>query len=155
MVFRLGTIVYPLPPIVQINAHHPGSWNSPWSGGIYLRTILLQHIRNRTLKHLDSHFSDLLKTIILYVWMLWLHICVLCIYVPCLCTVYVSGTHRSQRGHQIPWVTDGWEPSYGGWELKPSPLKEQPIFLTTEPSLTSVVVLWNCILILKGAEKTL
>lgn len=32
-------------------------------------------------------------------------------------------------------VTDSHEPSWGCWESNPDPLEEQPVFLTTEPSL--------------------
>jgi hypothetical protein len=32
-------------------------------------------------------------------------------------------------------VTDSCEPPCGCWELNPEPLEEQPVFLTTEPSL--------------------
>jgi len=31
--------------------------------------------------------------------------------------------------------TDGYEPLYGCWELNSGPLEEQPVLLTTEPSL--------------------
>lgn len=32
-------------------------------------------------------------------------------------------------------ITDGFELPCGCWELKPGPLEEQPLLLTTEPSL--------------------
>jgi hypothetical protein len=32
-------------------------------------------------------------------------------------------------------ITDGWEPPCGCWDLNSGPLKEQSVFLTTEPSL--------------------
>ena len=32
-------------------------------------------------------------------------------------------------------VIDSCELSYGCWELNPGPLEEQPVFLTSEPSL--------------------
>ena len=32
-------------------------------------------------------------------------------------------------------ITDGCEPPYGCWELNLGPLEEQPVLLTTEPSL--------------------
>ena len=32
-------------------------------------------------------------------------------------------------------ITDGYEPPCGFWELNSGPLEEQPVFLTTEPSL--------------------
>jgi hypothetical protein len=32
-------------------------------------------------------------------------------------------------------ITDGCEPPCGCWELNSGPLEEQPVFLTSEPSL--------------------
>jgi hypothetical protein len=52
----------------------------------------------------------------------------LCIGVHCSCLQ----TH--QKGASDP-ITDGCEPPCGCWELNSGPLKEQPVLLTTEPSL--------------------
>jgi hypothetical protein len=42
-----------------------------------------------------------------------------------------------EEGVRPPWtgVTDSCELLHGGWELNLDPLQEQPVFLTTEPSL--------------------
>jgi len=50
------------------------------------------------------------------------------------CVAWTYSTHRGQK-YQIPWNwTLSWEP-YGCWELNSGPLEEQPVLLTTEPSL--------------------
>ncbi|EGW01477.1 E3 ubiquitin-protein ligase NEDD4 [Cricetulus griseus] len=39
-------------------------------------------------------------------------------------------------------IIDGCEPPYGCWELNPGPLEEQPVLLTSEPSLQPHYVLF-------------
>ena len=44
---------------------------------------------------------------------------------------------RPEEGTGFPrtGVTNGCEPPRGYWESNPGPLEEQPVLLTTEPSL--------------------
>jgi hypothetical protein len=53
---------------------------------------------------------------------------ILCIWVLCSCLQ----THQKRASDPI---TDGCEPPCGCWELNSGPLEEQPVSLTTEPSL--------------------
>jgi hypothetical protein len=48
---------------------------------------------------------------------------------------------RPEEGSETPGtgVTGGCEPPWGCWELNTGPLEEQPVLLTTEPSLQP----WN------------
>lgn len=49
----------------------------------------------------------------------------------------VSSAHESQKRASDPLgpVTDSCELPHGCWESNPDPLQEQPVLLTTEPSL--------------------
>ena len=40
-----------------------------------------------------------------------------------------------EEGVGFHFITDGWEPPCGCWELNLGPLEEQSVLLTTEPSL--------------------
>jgi hypothetical protein len=84
--------------------------------------------RDQPLKHLESHFSDLLKHIILYVLILFLYEYLCSVWVYAYVLVCAWCPQRPERASD-PLVTDGSEPSYGGWELNPCPLEEQPVFL--------------------------
>ena len=52
---------------------------------------------------------------------------------------YVHESPSAQGGQSIGCprteVAGGCQPSHGCWKLNPGPLKEQQVFLTTEPSL--------------------
>lgn len=52
----------------------------------------------------------------------------------CMCTIYVQETGVRSPG---TGVTDDWEPPCECWEPIPSPLYEQQVLMTTEPSLQS------------------
>ena len=73
----------------------------------------------------------------------FLGLCLFCVCVclhACLCTMYAPGAHRVQKeGVRSPGtgITDGCEPPHGCWKLNLGPLEEQPVFLTSEPSLQS------------------
>ena len=54
------------------------------------------------------------------------------IYLLILCTLWLS-SDTPEEG--IRSITDDCEPPCGCWELNSGPLEEQPVFLTTEPSL--------------------
>ena len=43
-------------------------------------------------------------------------------------------------------VTDSCELPYGCWELNSGPLEEQPVLLTTEPSLQPQILVLACLL---------
>lgn len=51
--------------------------------------------------------------------------------------VFGTSPKRSEEGFVSSWaaVKDGFEPLCDCWELKPGRLKEQPVLLTSEPSL--------------------
>ena len=58
------------------------------------------------------------------------------------CMVYAVYSHvyacRGQRRRLS--ISDGCEPPGGCWELNSGPLEEQPVLLTTEPSLQPLVL---------------
>lgn len=64
--------------------------------------------------------------IILCVWVVCLH--------GCLCSMCVLA-QGDQRTTSNPRELELHTDSYGCWEVTPSPLEEQPVLLTTEPSL--------------------
>ena len=56
-----------------------------------------------------------------------------------LSTTCVQCLWRPEEGGRVsgPGITDGCEPPCDCWELNPSPLQKQPVFLATEPSLAA------------------
>lgn len=60
----------------------------------------------------------------------------LCGFAACLSLFCMLGALKVRRGRWIFWtgVTDGCELSYWGWGLNLSPLTEQLVFLTSEPT---------------------
>lgn len=63
---------------------------------------------------------------LLYVWGLCWHVC--------LCITCMPDVWRLEECVQSLKL-DSWEPTCGCWKLNPSPLQDQPEFLTTEQSL--------------------
>ena len=53
-------------------------------------------------------------------------------------SVSLACVPKSQKRASDP-ITDGCEPPCGCWELNLGPLEEQSVFLTTEPSLQSLL----------------
>jgi hypothetical protein len=50
--------------------------------------------------------------------------------------MYACMTEKSIRQkRELDLIIDGCEPPHGCWELNSGPLDEQPVLLTTEPSL--------------------
>jgi hypothetical protein len=47
---------------------------------------------------------------------------------------YTVDVFRHQERAMDP-ITDGCKPPYGCWELNSGPLEQQPVLLTSEPSL--------------------
>ena len=70
---------------------------------------------------------------------LFCFICFACTYICTICIIYFQ---RPKRGHRIPWKwsTGVCKPPRSCWELNPGPLKEQPVLLTTEPSLQPLII---------------
>jgi pentatricopeptide repeat protein len=59
----------------------------------------------------------------------------------CLCTMYMTGAHRSQKRVLdalelvLQMVTDGCEPPCEWWDSNPGPLESLSVLLTTKPTL--------------------
>lgn len=53
---------------------------------------------------------------------------------------YVHHMHAWGVGSRGTGVTDTSEPSCGCWILNPGPLEEQPVLLSTEPSLQALIL---------------
>jgi hypothetical protein len=59
--------------------------------------------------------------------------------------MHAGGLWRPEEGIRSPGpgVRDGCEPPYGCKESNPGPLQEQPVLLTSEPSLQPCVRVFN------------
>ena len=88
--------------------------------------------------------------LILCVWVFGLHVC--------LCTIFMLKPTEVRREIRSPGTrsTDGCEPPHGYWDSSPGPLEEQPVPLTTEPSLQpQPVCLFVCLFFLLSAFKSI
>lgn len=54
-------------------------------------------------------------------------------------TAYMPAGQKSA----LNLITGGCEPQYGSWELNLGPLEEQPVFLSTKPSLQSCISIFQ------------
>lgn len=81
----------------------------------------------------NSHIK-ILFIVVLHMWVF--HQCV------CLCTMCTWYPCRREEGFRFPGIVviDGCESLCGCWEFTLNPLQNQPLLLTTEPSLSSLIL---------------
>jgi hypothetical protein len=64
--------------------------------------------------------------------------------------MYISAQLLFSDMPEEDFITDGCEPPCGCWDLNSGPLEEQSVHLTAEPSLQPQMVLFPCVVLIRG-----